>query len=85
MTIRPIGEVRRAHGVLQRQAAEKISVSRSTWGRYERAEKYPKRLSLTRRVMLKAIQDVATELGNDVQLDVEDFTGKPKHRRKAKT
>lgn len=84
MTFRPIGEVRRAHGVLQRQAAEKISVSRSTWGRYERSEKYPKRLTLTRRVMLKAIQDVASELGNDVQLDIEDVTGKPKPKRKKK-
>jgi len=84
MTFRPIGEVRRAHGVPQRQAAERINVSRSTWSRYERAEKHPKRLIFTRRVMLKAIQDVASELGNDVQLDIEDVTGKPKPKRKKK-
>jgi transcriptional regulator with XRE-family HTH domain len=70
---RPISEIRRGSGVLQRQAAQELGIAQSTWSRYERAERLPKRMSMTRSAMLNAIRRAAASIGSGIQMDVEDF------------
>jgi transcriptional regulator with XRE-family HTH domain len=80
---RPIGEIRRDSGVIQKDVAKQIGVAQSTWSRYERDETQPNRRTLSRAVMLEAIKKVAAAQGSGMQVHIEDLTGAPKQRRRA--
>jgi len=70
---RPIAEIRRDAGVPQRLAAAEIGVAQSTWSVYERAERTPKRRTLSRAVMLNAVKRAAAAAGSGIQMHIEDF------------
>lgn len=70
---RPIAEIRRDARVSQRRAAAEIGITQSTWSVHERAERTPKRRTLSRAVMLNAVMKAAWAAGSGLQMHIEDF------------
>jgi transcriptional regulator with XRE-family HTH domain len=79
---RPISEIRRDSGVIQKDAAEILGVAQSTWSRYERADVRPNRRTLSRAAMIEAVRKVAASQGSGIQVHLEDLVGVPKKRRR---
>jgi DNA-binding XRE family transcriptional regulator len=70
---RPISEIRRDAGVPQRLAAAELGIHRTTWGRWERNEKAPKRRTFSRAAMESAVMRAASSLGSGIQMHIADF------------
>ncbi len=70
---RPISEIRREAGVPQRLAAAEIGIHRTTWGRWERSERTPKRRTFSRAAMEKAVIRAASTIGSGIQINIEDL------------